>query len=342
MDVNWLDVIDAAYRMDRDDQAWLSSVMAAAMPMMSRDLGTVGVLYDASQPGAFRPQHFAIVGFPPMVTEELCRDVLEPSQEGAALVQELFGGVQCALVSETFGRCFPKLLAFTSAHGAPDIVAINGTDPTLEGCILTANVPTHTPIDAGTQLFWSRLASHLAAAYRLRRKLRREGHEVLGSADAILTPEARVQHAVESAESVEVRELLSDTVLRHERPRVKKRREDPVAVGEWKVLVDARWSLVDHVDTDGKRMIVAQRNESATSGKPELSPREREVLAYAALGHSNKLIAYELGLAHSTVRVLLARASAKLGARGRQETVRRFRARGTQCGPGTHRPGHPR
>jgi DNA-binding CsgD family transcriptional regulator len=288
------------------------------------------VLYDASQPGVFRPRHFAIVGFPPIVTEELCRDVLEPSREGAAFIQELFGGVQCALVSETFGRCFPKLLAFTSANGAPDIVAINGTDPTLQGCILTANVPDHTPIDPGAQLFWSRLASHLAAAYRLRRKLRRDGREILGSAEAILTPDARVQHAAESAESAEARELLSDAVRRQERLRAKKCREDPVAVGEWKVLVDARWSLVDHVDTDGKRMITAQRNDSATFGKPQLSPREQQVLAHAALGHSNKLIAYELGLAHSTVRVLLARASAKLGARGRQETVKQFRGRRAQ------------
>jgi DNA-binding CsgD family transcriptional regulator len=331
MNVNWLDVIDAAYRMDGENDAWLSSVMAAAMPMMSRDLGMVGVLYDASQPGAFLPQHIAMAGFPPIVTEELVRDVLEPSQDGAAFVQELFGGVQCALVSETFARCFPKLLATSSANaGAPDIVAINGTDPTLHGCILTANVPDQTRIDPVTHLFWSRLASHLAAAYRLRRKLRRTGTEILGSADAILTPDARVEHAAKSAESAEARQVLSDAVRTQERLRVKSCREDPLAVGEWKALVDASWSLVDHVDTDGKRMIVAQRNDSVAPGKPELSPREQQVLAYAALGHSNKLIAYELGLAHSTVRVLLARASAKLGARGRQQTLKQFRGGGSE------------
>jgi DNA-binding CsgD family transcriptional regulator len=331
MHVNWLDVIDAAYRMDGEDGAWLSSVMAAAMPMMSRGLGMVGVLYDASEPGAFRPQHIAMVGFPPFVDEALCREALEPSQQGAAFIQELFGGVQCALVSETFGRCFPKLLATSSANaGAPDIAVMNGTDPTLQGCILTANVPDKTPIDPETQLFWARLASHLAAAYRLRRKMGHIGGQIAGSADAILTPDGRVQHAAESAESAQARELLRDTVRTQERLRVKKWREDPTAVGEWKALVDARWSLVDHVDTDGKRMIVAQRNDSATPGKPELSPRERQVLAYAALGHSNKLIAYELGLAHSTVRVLLARASAKLGARGRQETLKQFRGGGSE------------
>lgn len=50
------------------------------------------------------------------------------------------------------------------------------------------------------------------------------------------------------------------------------------------------------------------------------------MLAYAALGHHNKLIAYELGLAQSTVRVLSMRAARKLGTRSREETIARFLA----------------
>jgi DNA-binding CsgD family transcriptional regulator len=325
MEVNWLDLIDAAYRMDRDDGEWLSSVMAAAAPMLSRNLGTVGVLYDASEAGVFLPQHLAIVDMPPEINPDLVRETLEVSEEGAPFVQKLFGQVQCALVSKTFARCFPKLLPYTTEKRAsPDILAVNGTDPTLRGCILTANSPDHS-LDRGTQLFWSRLATHVAAAYRLRRRLRGRADQLVESAEAVLTPDARLLHASELAQGPQVRELLSNTVRVQERLRIKKHREDPEAVGDWKGLVDARWSLVEHVDTDGKRMIVAQPNESASKTQPELSPREREVLAYAVLGHSNKVIAYELGLAHSTVRVLLARASSKLGAHGRKATLDQFR-----------------
>jgi DNA-binding CsgD family transcriptional regulator len=329
MDVKWLDLIDAAYRIDGGDDAWLASVMDAAMPMMSRNLGVVGVLYDASRPGEFRCEHFAIAGMVvDGVTAELCRQLLEPGPEGAPFVQELFGRVQCGLVSQTFSKCFPKLLPHTTTNGAPDMVAINSTDPTLEGCILTANVPDHSPIAPAVHLFWSRLSAHLAAAYRLRRRLRRQHGTPLEQAEAILTPDARVEHATESTTNGDVRELLSETVRDQERLRSKHHREDPRAVGEWKALVDARWSLVDHVDNDGKRMIAAQRNEPVSPGTVGLSQREEQVLGYAALGHSNKLIAYELGLAHSTVRVLLARASAKLGARGREQTLKKFRSRG--------------
>ncbi len=49
----------------------------------------------------------------------------------------------------------------------------------------------------------------------------------------------------------------------------------------------------------------------------ELSPRERQVLERAILGSENKVIAYDLGLADSTVRVLMRRAAIKLGARTR-------------------------
>lgn len=59
-----------------------------------------------------------------------------------------------------------------------------------------------------------------------------------------------------------------------------------------------------------------------------LTARERQIAALAGISHSNKLIAYELGLSHSTVRVLAARACAKLGVRTRQELVERSRAIG--------------
>jgi len=45
----------------------------------------------------------------------------------------------------------------------------------------------------------------------------------------------------------------------------------------------------------------------------ELSERERQAVSLAALGQSNKLIAYELGVSLSTVSAYLARAAAKLG-----------------------------
>ncbi|MEP0545454.1 MAG: response regulator transcription factor [Rhodothermales bacterium] len=64
-----------------------------------------------------------------------------------------------------------------------------------------------------------------------------------------------------------------------------------------------------------------RRSEDIDEGEDPLTPREREVLACAALGYPNARIADELGLAPGTVRNHLSAAYAKLGARTRGEAV---------------------
>lgn len=53
----------------------------------------------------------------------------------------------------------------------------------------------------------------------------------------------------------------------------------------------------------------------------DLTRREGQVLALAQRGKSNKEIASELGIAHSTVRVLMARTCAKHKAEGRDDLL---------------------
>jgi DNA-binding CsgD family transcriptional regulator len=82
-----------------------------------------------------------------------------------------------------------------------------------------------------------------------------------------------------------------------------------------------------------RKLGVASRRELAaklTVGTclrfPQLSIREQQVAALVALGHSNKLIAYELDLALSTIGGLLADLCKKLGVRTTVELVRILRA----------------
>ena len=92
----------------------------------------------------------------------------------------------------------------------------------------------------------------------------------------------------------------------------------------WRGLAASRWSLVDTFERDGRRYVVAE--QTARTDAEALSPRERAVLTAAAADHHDKLIAYDLGLADSTVRVLLYRATRKLGAKNRSDAIARFRA----------------
>lgn len=84
-----------------------------------------------------------------------------------------------------------------------------------------------------------------------------------------------------------------------------------------------RWTLVEQFECDGFHYRVSRRPIDATVG-PRLTTREKEVLRYAHSGYNNKLIANALGVAPSTVGVLLFRAATKIGARSRQELLRAY------------------
>ena len=65
-------------------------------------------------------------------------------------------------------------------------------------------------------------------------------------------------------------------------------------------------------DRDGRRFYLARPNLPRVDPTESLSEREMQVARGAALGHSNKLIAYELGITPSTVATHLKSAMAKL------------------------------
>jgi DNA-binding NarL/FixJ family response regulator len=89
----------------------------------------------------------------------------------------------------------------------------------------------------------------------------------------------------------------------------------------------AKWTLLDQFERDGKQYLVAVRDDAACGGLALLSSRERQVVAFAARGLSNKVVGFELGISTSTVGVLLSRASAKLGVRSRRELLGKLQGR---------------
>jgi len=106
----------------------------------------------------------------------------------------------------------------------------------------------------------------------------------------------------------------------------------------WRALYEGRWTIVSSVERDGRRFLVARPDvplrgtEHQPSAEvagdrgprppPRLSTQEMRVLAELAKGHSNKAIAYDLGICTSTVATLLARAARKLGCKDRLALAR--------------------
>jgi DNA-binding CsgD family transcriptional regulator len=105
-------------------------------------------------------------------------------------------------------------------------------------------------------------------------------------------------------------------------------RDAAEALRLWEALDDGRLILVDEFERDGRRYLVARARPGAAAQRPDvaLTPRQREVAAYAALGHANKLIAYELGVSVSTVATHLMAAARKLHAPSRAALIAKARA----------------
>jgi DNA-binding CsgD family transcriptional regulator len=172
---------------------------------------------------------------------------------------------------------------------------------------------------------WNRLAAHISAGLRLRIAAREQAEGADG--EAVVTPSGKVEHAVGPAKEREALASLRAAAIAADRARGPMRREDPdAAVSLWRGLVEGRWSLVDRFDHDGKRMYVARRNDPGIPAPTTLSERDRQIIAYAAIGLGNKEIAYALGVSASTVGERVASAMEKLGLRSRAELVRLARA----------------
>jgi DNA-binding CsgD family transcriptional regulator len=151
-----------------------------------------------------------------------------------------------------------------------------------------------------------------------------------GAVEAVLEPTGKLQDAAGAAKADAARQLLKEAVRGVERVRGGRRVDEDEVLSNWAPLLRTRWTLVDHFESDGRRYILARENTPIARGPKSLTARERQVVGYAALGHSSKLIAYELGIAYSTVRVLLSRAAAKLGAASREDLVRALRDAATR------------
>ncbi len=210
----------------------------------------------------------------------------------------------------------------------PDSFNVACVDGEGLGCVLVANMPDPAPrpVAPSVARVWAKVAAHVATGYRLHRK-RRSAND-LESAEAILDPEGRAVHA--SGRAAQrwaldgIRAIASS--VDHARTRAV-RRDGPSALEAWRALALGRWSILDCFDRDGRRYVIARPNEPRPKGSPTLTRRQAQIVEHVALGHSNKLIAYELGLSPSTVATHLALAAGRLGARSRLELIVMVRGR---------------
>ena len=310
-------VIEAAYRLELGQREWLAEIARTMQALNGSAMGALAVLYDASSPDWIVPVDFGARDIPPAFAESLFKDHSLSADDTRAVVQTYRSLGVAALRNSPLPKVMLEAFAaLLDQIQIGDVLCVNATDPTHRGCLVM--VPSSSVTLSSSRLrVLRRLGAHVAAGARLRRSLDDLAKAEVAPTDraeAILSPEGRVDHASGPATAKAARERLRESIVRVERARSQKPTPDE-AVALWEALVAGRWSVVEHFERDGKRYYLAHRNEPKLAPDRALTAREQQVLAYAELGHSNKLIAYSLGLATSTVSTLLTSARSKLGLR---------------------------
>lgn len=313
-----ISVVEAAYAIDQPEEGWLRGMLSAARGTMDDGLGVMAFTYDASNPAAFHFNTFLVEGAPEGI-EALARQGIPAADPD--YIRRSFLALPCGTASDTPGwRAQPRVDDVVATE-VQDMLAINGMNPGGLGCVVAAFLSKPTKLGSRRRKILEKISCHMAAGYRLRLALA-GNPQVAGAAEAVLDHDGRIHHAQGDAQSRASRDRLTESALSMRRARRRLRESSPEqAVEEWKGLIAARWTLVDVCEADGRRVLVARENEPRGRGAVALTDRERQVVALAALGQHNKLIGYNLGISHSTVRVLIARASAKLGLRSRTELI---------------------
>ncbi|HWZ88887.1 MAG TPA: LuxR C-terminal-related transcriptional regulator [Polyangiaceae bacterium] len=308
-------IIETAYTPEPDDSAWLRKVALAARRAFDLGEGVLATFVDTRECAWRDPvvlgcsaahQRFALEARARLEEHELAR--IRRSRQALSTVRENLGLRP--------GQAMPsRMRKLAEECQFVDAALLRVADPTGFGFILGAPVCRAFTPSRRDRARWSRIAAHLAAGYRLQRYASAQAARGLQPrSETLLDPEVNAQHAEAAQREEASRNWLREAARACERARTVLPREGPrEALAIWEDLVSGRWSLVDRFSSDGRCHLIARRNDPEAQVSSALTRREQQLVGCALLGHSNKFMAYELGVSQSNVSECIKCACAKLG-----------------------------
>ena len=282
------DVLEALYRLDTSAEQWAAGVAAAVAPFLDGDgLGVVGYLYDCRDSCALTMERRVRFG----VSDELL-----------AMFGAVIGGLPPIYVAEKYlGRARslgadlrgwddiqPVKDGSLRAGGLADLLTINVTELDGRGCGFLSFRKARSALSDRTHIELTCISRHLAAAHRLRRLLESDVTNPANAA-AVLDTSGTIHHARGGARS----SVARDPLTRATRDMMAARRagargNQGRSVDGWAPMVAQRWTLIDHVERDGRRYVLAVENVGAAPGFDLLSAREQRCCASRCKGRGRR------------------------------------------------------
>ncbi len=313
-DARFLDVVEAGYVIGRSDQDWMRGIIERIHPVLDEGLGVQVGTYLTDR--ALQIRSIVQLGERTAHADSLITKLLVCTDHRAAAdlyrAKPVCTMSQCGVHALAGDPLWQQLVAETGVH---DVLKVAIRDPSGRGLSIAANLGRARVVSRAEGDRLTRVGAHLGAAFRARST---DVHAPVD--DAVLRPDGRVEHAEREATHETARVALRDAARAIDHARGRRRADDPDgALETWPALVDGRWTLLERSESDGRRFFVARRNEPRAPARADLTPTEAVCAGYAAMGHGQKLIAYELGVSERTVAMYVRRAMRKLALRSRAE-----------------------
>lgn len=327
-----IDLTEFVYDLDVPREDWVPSLLEAGLPLFDHGHGVVATTYvRPPEAGLPVPTKFYQSTGPDDLAERLFVGAYEADVE---TLRDLNRSGVVTTLSAQADRVPGGLETFTPYIApAKDLLAITAVDPNGIGISLAIMLPEVTRLSGKDREIWKMVGAHLVSGFRLRqsideaRKAASKRTPLPKNAEAVLDPKnLRITDAVGQAKEGSSGEFIREAARLIDRARGRLRREDPEEALEiWKALVEGRWSMVDWFDNDGRRFVLAHPNPPDVKDPRGLNTVERQVATYAALGETNKLISYRLGISQPKVSTAIKSTMHKLGVQTRPQLVERLR-----------------
>jgi DNA-binding CsgD family transcriptional regulator len=331
-------MVEAAYAVDTSTPEWTRGLLDAADRSMGSGLGGFACLFQVKGDGTLaidRTSHAVVRQAPEIVSAIFDGLAHAPPGWLSTYMSNPRSASFCLMTSEVDPGAKLSYRPRLAREGVHDGINIACMGLDRHGVLISLGVGAGVGLSPQIRRNLVRIATHVVAAQRLRRRLG-DAHSApvgpsgsLEGSVAILSPDGKVVHAGGEAALAGARRNLRNAVSDIEHARTSSRDDPEKALSLWKGLVSARWTLIDQFDAQGTKYIVAKENVPASAALAKLTPTENCVVKYAAQGYSTKEIAYALGIKDTTVRVLITRAVRRCGVRSRHELLKLEQ----KCGP---------